>query len=194
MLAPATSAWSPARASPTSAMRSSIRDVVPERIERLAAGEIPIYEPGLDKVLERNADRSRSRSMSRTGRRRRLPLRRGRDAADRVRRRRSPRRMVGHRRAAGRPAGTADRRHEEHGARRHRRARPRAPRRARADQRRLCLESGVPGGGKRGRRLQEPRPDRRRRVRAGGRGARRRAPHGHRRPRSCARTSRRPSS
>src|SRR5205085_29535 len=33
-----------------------IRDVVPERIERLRAGEIPIYEPGLDKVLERNAD------------------------------------------------------------------------------------------------------------------------------------------
>src|SRR6201987_1237630 len=34
-----------------------IRDIVPERIERLRAGEIPIYEPGLDKVLERNADR-----------------------------------------------------------------------------------------------------------------------------------------
>jgi UDPglucose 6-dehydrogenase len=34
-----------------------IRDVVPERIERLRGGEIPIYEPGLDKVLERNADR-----------------------------------------------------------------------------------------------------------------------------------------
>jgi UDPglucose 6-dehydrogenase len=36
-----------------------IRDVVPERIERLRAGEIPIYEPGLDKVLERNAERIR---------------------------------------------------------------------------------------------------------------------------------------
>ena len=34
-----------------------IRDVLPERIERLQAGEIPIYEPGLDQVLERNADR-----------------------------------------------------------------------------------------------------------------------------------------
>jgi UDPglucose 6-dehydrogenase len=34
-----------------------IRDVVPERIERLRAGEIPIYEPGLEQVLERNADR-----------------------------------------------------------------------------------------------------------------------------------------
>ena len=34
-----------------------IRDVVPERIERLQAGEVPIYELGLDQVLERNADR-----------------------------------------------------------------------------------------------------------------------------------------
>jgi UDPglucose 6-dehydrogenase len=34
-----------------------IRDVVPERIERLQAGEIPIYEHGLDEVLERNAGR-----------------------------------------------------------------------------------------------------------------------------------------
>jgi UDPglucose 6-dehydrogenase len=34
-----------------------IRDVIPERIERLRAGEVPIYEPGLDLVLERNRDR-----------------------------------------------------------------------------------------------------------------------------------------
>jgi UDPglucose 6-dehydrogenase len=34
-----------------------VRDVVPERIERLRAGEVPIYEPGLDDVLERNRDR-----------------------------------------------------------------------------------------------------------------------------------------
>ncbi|HZR95582.1 MAG TPA: UDP-glucose/GDP-mannose dehydrogenase family protein [Gaiellaceae bacterium] len=34
-----------------------IRDVVPERIEALRAGEVPIYEPGLDQVLERNAER-----------------------------------------------------------------------------------------------------------------------------------------
>jgi len=34
-----------------------IRDVVPERIDRLRAGELPIYEPGLEQVLERNADR-----------------------------------------------------------------------------------------------------------------------------------------
>jgi len=34
-----------------------IRDVVPERIERLQAGEVPIYEPGLELVLERNKER-----------------------------------------------------------------------------------------------------------------------------------------
>jgi UDPglucose 6-dehydrogenase len=34
-----------------------IRDVVPERIERLRNGEIPIYEPGLEQVVERNRDR-----------------------------------------------------------------------------------------------------------------------------------------
>jgi UDPglucose 6-dehydrogenase len=34
-----------------------IRDVVPERIEALRGGAVPIYEPGLEAVLERNADR-----------------------------------------------------------------------------------------------------------------------------------------
>jgi UDPglucose 6-dehydrogenase len=34
-----------------------IRDVVPERIEALRAGEIPIYEPGLELVIERNDER-----------------------------------------------------------------------------------------------------------------------------------------
>jgi len=37
----------------------TIRDVVPEKIERLRAGEIPIYEPGLDEVIERNRGRIR---------------------------------------------------------------------------------------------------------------------------------------
>src|SRR3954469_25709632 len=36
-----------------------IRDVIPERIERLRAGEVPIFEPGLEDVLERNGDRIR---------------------------------------------------------------------------------------------------------------------------------------
>jgi UDPglucose 6-dehydrogenase len=34
-----------------------IRDVVPGRIERLRAGEVPIYEPGLEELLHRNAER-----------------------------------------------------------------------------------------------------------------------------------------
>src|SRR3954471_6558756 len=34
-----------------------IRDVVPQRIEGLRRGEIPIYEPGLDDVVERNRAR-----------------------------------------------------------------------------------------------------------------------------------------
>src|ERR1700758_3647673 len=34
-----------------------LRDVVPERVERLRAGEVPIYEPGLDDVLARTRER-----------------------------------------------------------------------------------------------------------------------------------------
>jgi UDPglucose 6-dehydrogenase len=34
-----------------------VRDIQPERIERLRAGEVPIYEPGLDELLRRNAER-----------------------------------------------------------------------------------------------------------------------------------------
>ena len=37
--------------------RVVVRDVVPERIEALRAGRVPFHEPGLDKLLERNADR-----------------------------------------------------------------------------------------------------------------------------------------
>jgi UDPglucose 6-dehydrogenase len=36
-----------------------IRDIVPERIERLQAGEVPIYEPGLEDVIARNRHRLR---------------------------------------------------------------------------------------------------------------------------------------
>jgi UDPglucose 6-dehydrogenase len=35
----------------------AVRDVLPEKIEALRAGEVPIYEPGLDELLERNRDR-----------------------------------------------------------------------------------------------------------------------------------------
>src|SRR5213076_466545 len=34
-----------------------VRDVLPERVDALKAGEVPIYEPGLDEVLERSRDR-----------------------------------------------------------------------------------------------------------------------------------------
>src|SRR3954468_7360843 len=34
-----------------------LRDVVPERVERLRAGEVPIYEPGLEDVIVRNRER-----------------------------------------------------------------------------------------------------------------------------------------
>ena len=34
-----------------------VRDVLPEKIERLRSGEVPIYEPGLDGILAANAER-----------------------------------------------------------------------------------------------------------------------------------------
>ena len=34
-----------------------VRDVLPDRIEALRAGRIPIHEPGLDELVERNAGR-----------------------------------------------------------------------------------------------------------------------------------------
>ncbi len=34
-----------------------VRDVLPERVEALQRGEVPIYEPGLAELIERNADR-----------------------------------------------------------------------------------------------------------------------------------------
>ena len=36
-----------------------VRDVLPDRIAALREGHVPIYEPGLDELLERNADRLR---------------------------------------------------------------------------------------------------------------------------------------
>ena len=35
----------------------AVRDVVPDKIDALRAGQLPIYEPGLGVLVERNADR-----------------------------------------------------------------------------------------------------------------------------------------
>jgi len=37
--------------------RVTVRDVIPEKIEALRRGEVPIYEPGLDALLARNRER-----------------------------------------------------------------------------------------------------------------------------------------
>jgi UDPglucose 6-dehydrogenase len=37
--------------------RVTVRDVIPERIETLRRGEVPIFEPGLDELLARNRER-----------------------------------------------------------------------------------------------------------------------------------------
>ncbi len=37
--------------------RVIVRDVIPEKVEALRRGEVPIYEPGLDELLERNRER-----------------------------------------------------------------------------------------------------------------------------------------
>jgi UDPglucose 6-dehydrogenase len=37
----------------------SVRDIVPEKIDALRRGEVPIFEPGLDELLARNAERLR---------------------------------------------------------------------------------------------------------------------------------------
>jgi UDPglucose 6-dehydrogenase len=37
----------------------TVRDVVPEKIEALGRGEVPIYEPGLDELLAKNRERIR---------------------------------------------------------------------------------------------------------------------------------------
>jgi UDPglucose 6-dehydrogenase len=37
--------------------RVTVRDVIPQRIEALRRGEVPIYEPGLEELLERNRER-----------------------------------------------------------------------------------------------------------------------------------------
>jgi UDPglucose 6-dehydrogenase len=35
----------------------TVRDILPGKIDALRRGEVPIYEPGLDELLERNRER-----------------------------------------------------------------------------------------------------------------------------------------
>ena len=87
-----------------------VRDIVPEKIDALRHGEVPIYEPGLEELIARNAERLRYT----------LDVRDALDGAEFVfvcvdtppvlGRRRSVPRMDGRRRAAGGHAG--DDRHE----------------------------------------------------------------------------------
>ena len=88
-----------------------VRDIVPEKIDALRRGEVPIYEPGLDALLvrQRGAPTLHARRPGRA-RRRRVRVRLRRHAADVLGRRRSVPRMDGRRRAAGGHAG--DDRHE----------------------------------------------------------------------------------
>src|SRR5712691_2493596 len=37
----------------------AVRDVLPEKIDALRRGEVPIYEPGLEELIARNGDRLR---------------------------------------------------------------------------------------------------------------------------------------
>jgi UDP-glucose 6-dehydrogenase len=59
-----------------------VRDILPDRIAALRRGEVPIYEPGLEALLERNARspptsvrRSRARMSSTWRWERRRPIR-----------------------------------------------------------------------------------------------------------------------
>ena len=170
-----------------------VRDVLPERIDALRRGEVPIYEPGL-----RGAARAQRRAAARS----RSTSHEAIDGADFV--------YV----AVGTPptySGDADlsavwtvidelpvarparrRRDEEHRARRHRREGASPARRTRAAARRLRLEPRVHGRGDGRPRLHAARPDRDRRLRARRTATRsRRCTAGSRRPSSAA-TSRRP--
>ena len=146
-----------------------VRDIVAEKIERLRRGEVPIYEPGLDELIERNGER-----LSFT-----TDVNEAIDGAEFV--------YV----AVGTPptySGDADLSavwtvidelpevdhrivvvHEEHRARRDGREGAASPRRARALARRLRVEPRVHRRGHRGARLHGARPDRGRRLRRDGR-------------------------
>ena len=104
-------------------------DVDREKIERLARGEVPIFEPGLAEFVERNLEAGRLKFMTDLAsavRSSRLVVSRGRDSAC-GRRFGRPVDTMDRRRPDRSPSPAArDRDHQEHGARRHLRANPRA--------------------------------------------------------------------
>ena len=77
-----------------------IRDVVPEKIDALARGEVPFHEEDVPELLERNAERLTFTLDVERRRRLRVPLRLRRHAADLLGRRRPLARLDGRRRAA----------------------------------------------------------------------------------------------
>ena len=77
-------------------------DIDAEKVERLRRGEAPIYEPGLEELLERNAERLHfSTDLAGALAARAAAVRRRRHAADLLRRRRP----VGRARRRGRDPG-----------------------------------------------------------------------------------------
>ena len=55
------SVWSPAPASPKSAITSSASITIRAKSKSLQAGKVPIYEPGLEEVVHRNVSAQRLR-------------------------------------------------------------------------------------------------------------------------------------
>ena len=55
------SVWSPAPASPTSAITSSASITTSRKVESLRQGKVPIYEPGLEEIVHRNVSAQRLR-------------------------------------------------------------------------------------------------------------------------------------
>ena len=103
-------------------------DIDQEKIERLEHGDIPIYEPGLSELVVRNAASGRLKFTTNTGRRRPpaqlvfIAVGTPTSEGDRGQRRGRPEVCLDARRSFAPSLGQrCDRRHQEHGPRRHER-------------------------------------------------------------------------